>query len=106
MASKLSAQESIGELCTLFKLLSDPTRLHILIELGKGDFTVTDLCEALKLPQPTVSHHLGLLRMGHFVVNKRSGKTVIYSLSELSKGVKNSLRFTVEPHTVTVSEIG
>lgn len=106
MASKTSHQESVAELCALFKLLSDPTRLEILMQLSQGEFTVTDICAALNLPQPTVSHHLGLLRMGHCIVNKRNGKSVIYSLSETTKGNKNSLRFTVGSHSVVVADIG
>jgi DNA-binding transcriptional ArsR family regulator len=105
MAAKSSHQESIKELCNLFKLLSDPTRLEILLQLTQGEFTVTDICESLGLPQPTVSHHLGLLRMGHCIVNKRNGKSVIYSLSESTKGSKSSLRFTVGDQSVTLSDL-
>lgn len=105
MAAKLSQQESVTELCNLFKLLSDPTRLEIIMQLTRGEFTVTDICQSLDLPQPTVSHHLGLLRMGHCIVNKRNGKSVIYSLSKTIKGTKGSLRFVVGDGSVTLSEL-
>ncbi len=62
-----------------FGLLSDPTRLGILAQLAKGPQNVTSLCEALGLKQPTVSHHLRLLRMGRLVVGTRQGKSVVYS---------------------------
>ena len=62
-----------------FGLLSDPTRLGILAQLAKGPKNVTALCKALGLKQPTVSHHLGLLRMGRLVVGTRKGKAVEYS---------------------------
>ena len=62
-----------------FGLLSDPTRLGILSLLAKGPRNVTALCEALKLGQPNVSHHLGLLRMGRLVINTRQGKSVVYT---------------------------
>ena len=62
-----------------FGLLSDPTRLGILAQLAKGPKNVTALCKALGLKQPTVSHHLGLLRMGRLVVGTRQGKAVVYS---------------------------
>lgn len=104
MASKPQL-ESIADLCDLFKLLSDPTRLEILMQLSQGEFTVTEICESLNLPQPTVSHHLGLLRMGRCIVNKRNGKNVIYSLSETSKVAKNSLRFAVNGSSVTLSDL-
>lgn len=67
-------------LAGLFKLLSDGTRLRILTLLAKGERNVSSLCEELKLPQPTVSHHLGLLRMRNIIVNRRSGKQVFYGL--------------------------
>src|SRR5215207_8437865 len=65
----------------LFRLLSDKTRLNILILLSKGERNVTSLCEELGLPQPTVSHHLGLLRMSNLISNRRNGKQVFYGLN-------------------------
>lgn len=62
-----------------FSLLSDKTRLGILAELSKGPSNVGGLCKALKLKQPTISHHLGLLRMGRLVNGERQGKSVIYT---------------------------
>ena len=38
----------------------------------------SSLCDALDLKQPTISHHLGLLRMGRLVVGTRQGKSVVY----------------------------
>jgi DNA-binding transcriptional ArsR family regulator len=61
-----------------FSLLSDPTRLGILKILSTGPSNVTALCKGLGLKQPTVSHHLGLLRMGRLVVGSRKGKSVFY----------------------------
>jgi len=55
------------------------TPLGILSLLAKGPKNVTGLCKALGLKQPTVSHHLGLLRMGRLVINTRQGKSVVYS---------------------------
>ena len=65
----------------LFRLLSDKTRLNILMLLAKGERNVTSLCEELSLPQPTVSHHLGLLRMSNLIGNRRNGKQVYYGLN-------------------------
>jgi DNA-binding transcriptional ArsR family regulator len=65
----------------LFRLLSDKTRINILILLSKGERNVTSVCEELGLPQPTVSHHLGLLRMNNLIGNHRRGKQVFYGLN-------------------------
>ena len=70
----------LEHLANLFRLLSDRTRLNLLMILADGERNVTNLCELLKLPQPTVSHHLGLLRMNSVILNRRDGKQVFYSL--------------------------
>ncbi len=101
MTSK-DTQQGQADLCDLFRLLSDQTRLQIVLFLATGEHTVTDLCQELNLPQPTISHHLGLLRMNRMIVNKRNGKRVIYSLGDSAKGLKKSLKFSVPPYTVTV----
>ncbi len=69
----------VRELSRGFSLLSEPTRLGILRLLAKGPRNVTALCKALRLKQPAVSHHLGLLRMGRLVNGVRCGKAVIYA---------------------------
>ncbi len=69
----------LQELAQGYSLLSDATRLGILQLLAKGPKNVTALCKALKLKQPTVSHHLGLLRMGRLVNGIRQGKSVVYA---------------------------
>ena len=51
------------EILTIFKLLSDETRLRILLYLGREqELHVTALCTRLNQSQPAVSHHLALLR--------------------------------------------
>src|SRR3954449_2588028 len=72
--------QDLEPLAGLFKLLSDGTRLRILMLLAKGERNVSSLCDELKLPQPTVSHHLGLLRMKNVISNRRHGKQVFYTL--------------------------
>ena len=55
--------QELEPLVSVFRLLSDSARLNILLLLASGERNVSGLCEELALPQPTVSHHLGLLRM-------------------------------------------
>ena len=75
------ADQRLESLVDLFRLLSDKTRLNILMLLAKGERNVSSLCGELSLPQPTVSHHLGLLRMSNVIGNRREGKQVFYSLN-------------------------
>ena len=68
-------------LAELFRMLADQTRLQILMLLSDGERSVGNICDAMSLPQPTVSHHLGLLRMQNLIVNRRNGKQVYYGLN-------------------------
>jgi DNA-binding transcriptional ArsR family regulator len=79
------SEQDLDQLSSLFRLLSDKTRLSILMRLSDGERNVTTLCEELALPQPTVSHHLGLLRMNNVVGNRRHGKQVFYALHGLNE---------------------
>jgi len=69
------------DLVQVFKLLSDETRLRILLYLsGEGELHVTALCEKLQQSQPAVSHHLALLRVAGLIEARRDGKHNYYSI--------------------------
>lgn len=74
--------DPVEEAVQLLRILADPTRLRLLGLLQGGPLNVTNLCEKLELAQPTVSHHLGLLRSLKLVTNRRQGKQVFYSLND------------------------
>ena len=95
----------LRELAILFDLVSDATRLRLVLLLTKGESNVSPLCEALKLPQPTVSHHLGLLRMNRLIVRQRQGLGVMYSLAPHAKVTGRKLKISVPPCTVTLEGI-
>jgi DNA-binding transcriptional ArsR family regulator len=95
--------QDLEPLAGLFKLLSDGTRLRILMLLAKGERNVSSLCEELKLPQPTVSHHLGLLRMKHIISNRRHGKQVFYGLDgHVRANPDNTLQITAENYDIQI----
>ena len=69
----------------LFGLLADRTRLRLLAVLalasdGERGVCVGDLVEALDLPQPTVSRHLGHLRRAGWLRASRREPWVHYAL--------------------------
>jgi DNA-binding transcriptional ArsR family regulator len=97
-----SNQPDLGQLTGLLKLLSDPTRLNILILLARGERNVSSLCDELKLPQPTVSHHLGLLRMNSVISNRRNGKQVFYSLNGSLEG-GTGLNLTAQDFSIRIA---
>jgi DNA-binding transcriptional ArsR family regulator len=62
--------------------LVDPKRILILYALDEAPKTVTELTEALNVPQPTVSRHLKVLRDRHIVNTERHGTSVRYALAD------------------------
>ena len=98
---------ALTRLTDLFGLLSDKTRLNILLLLSKGERNVSSLCEDLGLPQPTVSHHLGLLRIHNLIDNRRAGKQVYYGLNgRVRNGGPLNLAFEVENFGVAIGVKG
>jgi DNA-binding transcriptional ArsR family regulator len=77
--------DKLEELTMIFRSLSNETRLRIVALLGKGEQHVAAIGDKLKLPQSSVSNHLGRLRLGGLVVRRREHKRVFYSLADLSK---------------------
>ena len=73
--------EPIQDVVDVCRMLGDSTRAGIVALLAKGAKSVGELCKALDLPQPGVSHHLGLLRMSGLLKRQRKGKQMIYSLN-------------------------
>ncbi len=61
--------------------LADPKRIALLYAMRDGETTVTQLAEALNLPQATVSRHLKVLRDRGMVIARREGMNVYYSVS-------------------------
>ncbi|CDH04357.1 DNA-binding transcriptional repressor [Xenorhabdus bovienii str. kraussei Quebec] len=66
----------------LFKILSDETRLSIILLLREaGELCVCDLCAAASESQPKISRHMAILRDSGLVLDRREGKWVHYRLS-------------------------
>jgi ArsR family transcriptional regulator len=64
-----------------FKALADPTRVAIVNRLAAADeVCVSDFVAALRLAQPTVSHHLRVLRDAGLVESSRRGTWAFYRL--------------------------
>lgn len=63
------------------KLLSDPTRLRIIYLLEAESLTVAELQEILSMGQSRISTQLAVLKKERLVVDERSGKNVLYSLT-------------------------
>lgn len=81
-AGALLDQETAAALADLFKALADPVRLRLLARILGGEACVHELCEALRMSQPAISHHLRLLRAMRLVSRRRDGRHLFYRLDD------------------------
>ncbi len=67
---------------SLFKALSDPTRLRcISLLISWDELCVCELTNALALPQPKISHHLAALRKADLVTDRKQGLWIYYQIN-------------------------
>jgi ArsR family transcriptional regulator len=64
------------------KLLADSTRVRILSLLTREELSVAELQEVLDMGQSRISSHLGLLRQGELVLDRREGKKTFYAINQ------------------------
>jgi len=72
-------------LARFFRVLGDPTRVHLLqllLEAPTGECTVGELVAAVSAPQSRVSTHLGCLRWCGLVRTRREGKQIYYRAAD------------------------
>ncbi len=99
------SQQLEKDLVQVFKLLSDETRLRILLYLAReGELHVTALCERLGQSQPAVSHHLALLRVAGLIEARRDGKHNFYSVrkTHFHRIIQELFNRISDPHTEQV----
>lgn len=74
--------DTLEKVSTIFKALSDQTRIKILHLLSEEECSVTHMSEVLNLSQSAVSHQLSLLRNLRLVKFRREANTVYYSCDD------------------------
>ena len=74
--------ELLFELADLFKVFGDSTRLRIMVLISDSELSVSDIAEALKMEQSTISHQLRVLRQNKLVRVRRDGKQMYYALDD------------------------
>lgn len=72
----------INKCAQFFKALSDETRQKILEKLEKKDMCVSELVDEFKITQPSISHHLNILKQEGLVNTRREGQKITYSLNK------------------------
>jgi ArsR family transcriptional regulator len=80
--SRMPSQDVMDRLSAFYKIMSDPTRLRLLIALEDGELCASDLANALDMSRSAVSHQLKSLKEARLVKTRREGKTIHYSLDD------------------------
>jgi ArsR family transcriptional regulator len=83
LAAEIPDEQESARLAAAFRALGDPVRLRLLgLLLAEGDAAVCacDLTEPLARSQPTVSHHLKVLREAGLVSATRRGTNMLYTV--------------------------
>lgn len=72
----------MNDLLTIFKALSEETRLRIITLLERGELCVCDLVAALNMSQPKVSFHLNVLKEAGLLKDRRQGRWTHYCIDD------------------------
>lgn len=95
----LKPEGAIRKTAELFGVLSDPTRVKIILALSRAELCVGDLAQVVGASDSAVSHQLRILRNLGLVEYRKEGKLALYSLSDehLERILKESLDHVREP---------
>jgi DNA-binding transcriptional ArsR family regulator len=66
----------------IFRMLSDPTRIRIILALRAGELSVNHIADIVDKTPTVVSQHLAKMRLARLVKSRRNGTTMFYSLTD------------------------
>jgi ArsR family transcriptional regulator, lead/cadmium/zinc/bismuth-responsive transcriptional repressor len=76
------SEDQVHELAEMFRLMSDPSRLRIVLSCLAEKVSVGDMAQRLNLSPSLVSHHLRLLRAARLLQADRQGRQVFYQVTD------------------------
>lgn len=79
------------DIAKIFKALSDPTRLRIMLLLRRRELCVCELMFILGMEQSRVSHHMRALREAAIAEDVRDGRWIIYRVPEEARAFLEGL---------------
>ena len=77
------SEEELAKISAQFKVMSEPSRLKVLLALRHGELCVYHIVEAVGGTQSAVSHQLRILRDNQIIRARREGQNILYSLADL-----------------------
>lgn len=88
------------------KAISDETRQKIMNICCCETISVNEIVEKLDVSQPTVSHHLAILRKADLVTVREEGKQTFYSLNQENVAICcGKLMIKFAPESITTEKL-
>jgi len=81
----MPSKETCNDMADLIKQISDGTRLQIFWLLCHSEECVLNICAAVNMSAPAVSHHLRCLKDAGLICGKRRGKEVHYTVADTAE---------------------
>ncbi|MFJ2543315.1 metalloregulator ArsR/SmtB family transcription factor [Microbacterium sp. NPDC087589] len=104
VATHAIGAEAATSVASTLKALSDPLRLRMLSAIAsdpRGESCVCDLAELADVSQPTVSHHLKVLKDVDVLTSERRGTWVWYRINPNRRRAVTALLDSFAPATVS-----
>ena len=79
---KIPDEDSLYDLCELFRIFGDSTRIRILYVLFEEEMCVCDIAQLLGMTQSAISHQLRALKNARLIKSRREGRIVFYALAD------------------------
>ena len=100
-ADEFVSGATAGQLAAAFKAVGHPVRLQILelLALRSDPVCACNIESRFSLSQPTISHHLRVLRKAGLVTGERRGTWIYYSVSEEGIGPISSFLRSLTNHS-------
>lgn len=88
------------------KAISDETRQKIMNLCCCSSLSVSEIVEKLDVSQPTVSHHLAILREADLVTVREEGKQTFYTLNQENVAICcGQLMIKFAPESITTENL-
>ncbi|MDZ4046691.1 MAG: metalloregulator ArsR/SmtB family transcription factor [Rhodoglobus sp.] len=103
VATHAIGREAASSVAATLKALSDPLRLRMLSAIAsdpRGESCVCDLAELAEVSQPTVSHHLKVLKDVDVLTSERRGTWVWYRITPNRRSAVTALLESFAPATL------